>query len=707
MKRLLTFLLVVSMTLLLIPSTALQIEAATYTCKNAAAILDTIATTYSVELSNAIADLFYASDYSDITDNNGTLRNYYTKNSKSWPITNADSYGTSVYDRGKQVRWNWPSKGCYSYACFFEYCVYGTVGTQSNKSGVTVALSKNDASTWQELKEFLLNYVQPGEHFRIDGKHSVIFLCMGTENGKEGFYIAEYWGGGKKVNDTYNFNISNDQYYIRFWSFEDFTKKYLGKTCFVFNAYETSDYVNLLPSPTPPAETSRDIALVLDVSSSMYGEKLDNTKTAAKKFVEQILDGTHNTKISLITYSNYSSNIQDLTDDKALLIAAIDSLYDENMTNIYDGLSTAGTVLSNGTGEKKSIVIMTDGMANRGTTASSGYVLTEEGVEIYLDRYASAIYNLSNEYKSQGYTIYSLGFGLDDNSDEYNLIKYIASLDKTGQRYFWSVTDDNIDDLVFTYEDIAGTISSKKSIVISIECPVDVQVSLYGETLSRNNPITSFGKLIVTDAPDGYNYLFELDDNPDYAILITGLSNGIMNLRVTYIQGDSEHFREFKGVPIFVGSSITTSGTDRRADFALYVDNDNDGVLDSAWCAGVDETVVAASDDFLDTLNNPTDDDFDESEESNTDNGNYEVPTHTHNFMGWQFDETSHWAYCVGCGLRINIEQHNLIDGRCSICGYVAEVNVTIEVVDENQTIDIDTPTEGKYIEDEEENITN
>ena len=340
---------------------------------------------------------------------------------------------------------------------------------------------------------------------------------------------------------------------------------------------------------------TRDIVLVLDVSGSMRGDSLANTKTAATAFVNQILGSGSNIQIAIVTYSTSYTTVCELTDDQDTLLAAIDSLSAYGSTNIYGGLSTAGSILASSTADKKAIVIMTDGEANKGTTSSSGYVTTEEGDTIYLTNYGMAIYNLATTYKSDdyGYTIYSLGFGLTEDSNAYNLIKYISSLDEDGNRYFWSVTNDNVDDLVFTYTDIADTVTvTEKSIKIVIECPVEASVTLDEETLDKDNLTASFGSVTVTEVSDGYQYVFLLDDNPDYDIQIEGIDNGYMDLTVYYYSDDDFEYRAFENVPITVSTVATTNGTDRDEELILILDSDGDGTTDNSWSADENEIIT-------------------------------------------------------------------------------------------------------------------
>ena len=604
LKKVLATLLAIAMlcSMLVVPASATTYSFSTSTVDT---ILSNIASEYSQSLSDAIKDLIYDSDYSDLLNYTSTLRSSSALGgARAFPITNADNYGTYVYDRGTRVCWgDHGCAGCMAYAAFFSYSVYGTFGTTPSYS---VTLSSGSEAA---LEAYLDAYVQPGEHLRSkDRPHSVIYLGKGTENGQEGFYIAEYWGGASNATGSYVYYAQNDQLYIKFYSYSDFVTKYSGKTWFVYEAYETSEYANETSGSTgstsgsTSSDASRDIVMVIDTSTSMRGDKLTYTKQAAIQFVNEILSTSSNTRISIVKYGNYSSTVIDLTNDADALIAAIESLTLSGSTNMYGGLEEAGDILSSSTADKKAIVIMTDGVANRGTTSTAQTIETAEGDSVYFTKYGAAIYDLAQTYINEGYTIYSLGFGLTENSDAYNLIKYISSFSPSNTRYFWSVTADNISDIVFTYEDIAGTISTSKSIVIAIECPVDVTISYEGETLSRSNTTTSFGSVTVTEASDGYKYLFALDYHDDYDINIQGLDNGYMDFVITYVKGDETDVRGFLNVPITVDTEITTTYTDSRADFLLYIDEDGDGDIDLGYSASVNETVTVPDSDILEEL---------------------------------------------------------------------------------------------------------
>lgn len=80
-----------------------------------------------------------------------------------------------------------------------------------------------------------------------------------------------------------------------------------------------------------------------------------------------------------------------------------------------------------------------------------------------------------------------------------------------------------------------------------------------------------------------------------------------------------------------------------------------------------------------------------------------QLPQHTHFFSTWQYDTTYHWLSCIGCGLTTDFAPHTFVNGVCSICGYV-DSGFAADT-DQSDRIEIDLPTEGLIISEEEVNI--
>ena len=101
--------------------------------------------------------------------------------------------------------------------------------------------------------------------------------------------------------------------------------------------------------------------LVMDISESMlYVGKLEAAKGAAAVFINQLRPSD---RIGLLTFNNEIKYVQPITEDRKLILSAIDDLQAEEETAMYDGLSEAISILSE-VGGRKAIVALTDGLDN-------------------------------------------------------------------------------------------------------------------------------------------------------------------------------------------------------------------------------------------------------------------------------------------------------------------------------------------------------
>lgn len=99
--------------------------------------------------------------------------------------------------------------------------------------------------------------------------------------------------------------------------------------------------------------------LLMDNSGSMnYVDKLVSAKEVAKEYVDQMRAGD---RVGVITFNTEVVTVQDITDDKEALAAAIDSITARSDTALYDALVyTVDTV--NPLPGRKAIIVLTDGM---------------------------------------------------------------------------------------------------------------------------------------------------------------------------------------------------------------------------------------------------------------------------------------------------------------------------------------------------------
>lgn len=323
----------------------------------------------------------------------------------------------------------------------------------------------------------------------------------------------------------------------------------------------------------------KDVVLLLDVSGSMDGEPLDETKKAAVEFANTVLD--ESARVSLVTYDSDVEVLNEFSVRDSLLISNINSLYTGDMTDLDAGLQKAEQLLGTSKANKKIIVLMSDGYPNEGRI---GNELTE---------YAKTI-------KNQVIDIYTLGFFHKLSGDEKtNAQKLMNSIASEGYHYEVSKAED----LVHFFNDIAANISGQKYIYIEIACPVDVKVSKDGEELNSDEDNiqthASFGTLsfVQTDDSDEDDLseqkkILRLKDGAEYDIEIEGNGRGSMDYTVRYMDENGKYSdkREFSNIKITSSTVVETVASSMRDSTTLSVDEDGDGNFESVYEAKANQS---------------------------------------------------------------------------------------------------------------------
>jgi hypothetical protein len=129
------------------------------------------------------------------------------------------------------------------------------------------------------------------------------------------------------------------------------------------------------------AEQAVDVALVIDVSSSMRrgagdgGTKLDAVLRAARAFVESFSPEPGQRRIAVVAFHERAWIVQPLTADRAALDAAVNGLADvvEEGTRLDLGLHIGAAALAESdAGHWRAMVFLTDGLPNRVPTPPAG-----------------------------------------------------------------------------------------------------------------------------------------------------------------------------------------------------------------------------------------------------------------------------------------------------------------------------------------------
>lgn len=115
-------------------------------------------------------------------------------------------------------------------------------------------------------------------------------------------------------------------------------------------------------------ETTSDVVLVIDCSGSMKGDKLANTRIAAKAFGQKLLADGSSTRIAIVTFIDTAAaynngHFYDATELSAFEAAVDAATYANGGTNQQAGIHKAQELLNTSSAGLKNIVILSDGEA--------------------------------------------------------------------------------------------------------------------------------------------------------------------------------------------------------------------------------------------------------------------------------------------------------------------------------------------------------
>lgn len=426
--------------------------------------------------------------------------------------------------------------------------------------------------TSAEENDFLYSYItQEGYYSAYFGLSDAASEGNWTwNNGEEVSYTNWHRNEPNSENSSEDYALFYYKYSDGTWNDGDFGNRTVnGGTAFICEWGEYMVASGNAPAQEPIRTTSdeRDIVLVLDVSGSMSGTPMTETKKAATNFVNTILE--EDASIGIVTYEDSAEQLSDFSVDKNHLTRIVTDIYDGGGTNIESGLVEAKSMLDSSNAKKKIIVLMSDGEPNRG----------KEGEELIA---------YADEIKNEGVLIYTLGFFENmsgGKSSAQYLMEHLAS-----DGCHCEVA--NADDLVFFFEDMADQINGQKYIYVRIACPVDVSVTYNGETLSSSeeNQIlrTDFGTLTfeenedtASEQEDDRIKVLRLKEGADYDVQIAGIGRGMMDYTIGFMDenGDYSDFRRFKNIKITKQAVIDTVAT-VSDESVLNIDEDGDGKYD-------------------------------------------------------------------------------------------------------------------------------
>ena len=235
-----------------------------------------------------------------------------------------------------------------------------------------------------------------------------------------------------------------------------------------------------------------DVVLMLDISGSMYGDPMDAMKLAATEICKSFLQNNPTTVISIVVFGSdvkylpYSSDLTTLSN-------YIFGLSDDGLTNMYGGMEQVKLILNNSNGERKSVIIMADGIPNEG---SSDYT-----IDYGYDSYQNAALQFDNENLKTDATVYSIGFFHNQYSAEN--AKFVRDL-ASNPKYSYIVTDKN--DLNGAFQMIFQQITEKPE--GKTESSVSKDTPVVGTESTPKTSDKSMGVVIAVMALAGLGIVF-------------------------------------------------------------------------------------------------------------------------------------------------------------------------------------------------------
>lgn len=215
-------------------------------------------------------------------------------------------------------------------------------------------------------------------------------------------------------------------------------------------------YMRVTLTGQPAADAAKrspvNVALVLDRSGSMQGEKIEKAKQAAIDVIEQLRPDDI---ISVVAYDDTVNVLLPATrvTDHTAICAAIQSLYPGNATALFAGISKGAEEIRKFIDKNRinRIVLLSDGLANVGPSSTG------------------ALAELGTSFIAEGISVSTIGLGLDYNED---LMTALAQK-SDGNHMFAEKAEDVGKAFAREFGDVLSVVA--KSVDVTVHCAPGVR----------------------------------------------------------------------------------------------------------------------------------------------------------------------------------------------------------------------------------------
>jgi tight adherence protein B len=133
------------------------------------------------------------------------------------------------------------------------------------------------------------------------------------------------------------------------------------------------------PTVTPISNANLEVVLALDTSGSMTGAPMDAAKAAAETFVSGL---PATARVALVSFNSKPTVVVPLTDDRGALLSAIRGLKARGDTALFDAMTTAADLFTDGDGARRQLVLLSDGADDSSVADADGAIAALEGAKV-------------------------------------------------------------------------------------------------------------------------------------------------------------------------------------------------------------------------------------------------------------------------------------------------------------------------------------